>query len=165
MFLKKIEDGKAVGYLMLQESVQHILNSQGIDFSTVNSSPDFWENLGYAVITTTERPKITALQYIEEADTVKNSDGLWVQTWAIKEKSDEEKKRLFDEEMERVTYKKVHRIEYVTEDLIKAPEYMDVLDELNAYKAALEAVDLSDPFNVKWPDPLPEETGISMIDI
>ena len=96
-----------------------------------------------------------------EETAVKLEDSSWQQVWNIMEKSVDEKKSIHDKKAAEIAYIKEHRLMFVN-DFIDGPEYVDVLDILNAYKAQLEAIDPEDTYDVVWPDTPHPDTGIML---
>lgn len=157
MFFKKLENGKPTGGLITEDNLRAFLDT--IDFDKINGNALFFESQGYAVIHLEEKPVATALQDIVEGQTVRQNDGSWIQKYEVVDKLLNEKTALFNRELGRVKHKKENKL-LVVKEYIANLEYHDVVDELNAYKTALQAVDLTDPFNVVWPEPPHEDTGI-----
>ena len=157
MFFKKLENGKPTGGLITEDNLRAFLDT--VDFDRVNGNALFFESQGYAVINLEEKPVATALQDIVEGETVRQNDGSWIQKYKAVDKPNDEKTKLLNREADRVKHKKENKL-LVVDNFIASPEYHDVLEELNAYKTALKAVDLTDPFNVVWPEPPHEDTGI-----
>lgn len=156
-WFKKFEADKPIGNLIAYDNLVWILSY--LDFNKINGSPDFFEGQGYAVMTLADKPALSPYQIAAEADSIRLEDGTWQQQWSIVEKSAAEKTKILADQTNLVTRIKQHKIDTVN-DFLPQLEYVDVVDELNAYKAALEAVDLSDPFNVRWPDFPDPSTGI-----
>jgi hypothetical protein len=160
LWFRKFEDGKPIGNLIAYNNLMSILHSY-MDISNINGSPDFYEGQGYAMMTMSDKPTLTVLQDAVEIDSIKIEDGTWQQRWTVVSKTAAEIKKLTDEQAARVAEMRQHKID-VVDDFLPQMEYADVVDELSAYKAALQAVDLSDPFNVNWPTPPSEDTGIML---
>jgi len=159
MFFKKIENNQAVGNLITEENLKAVLDT--INFDLVNGNPLFFESKGYAVIVLDEKPSITALQTLKEDTAIRQIDGTWKQSWIVIDLPTSDQIEIYNAKLEQVKYIQSHKIQTV-DDFIAGPEYKDVIDHLTSYKTALENVDLSDPFNVKWPDCPPAETGIAL---
>ena len=77
MFFKKLEDNIPTGYIITEENLRHVLTSVNFD---ENPTPEIFEELGYAIVITTDQPTLTPYQTVTEFET-KNSDGTWLQNW------------------------------------------------------------------------------------
>ncbi len=148
MFFKKIEDGKTVGYLITEENLRHVLTQ--VDFDS-NPDPKFFESLGYAVVIEAEKPTLTPYQIATEFET-ENEDGSWQQKWEITEVSDADKKNIFDTKLKEVTDYQKHLLDVYATQLKDPAEPAEELAIIQNWIDATKSIDLTDPFNVVWPD-------------
>jgi hypothetical protein len=148
MFFKKFEDGKPVGFLVLGENLRHFLVH--VDFD-VNPPPKFFESLGYAVVIPGISPTLTPYQIAREYET-ENEDGTWQQQWEVSEISDSEKKIIFDRKLKEVTDEKNRLLSIYDAQLKDPAETPKELLIIQKWIDATNAMDLTDPFNVVWPN-------------
>jgi hypothetical protein len=147
MFFKKLENNIPVGYLITEDNLRHVLTQ--IDFDS-NPKPADFEKLGYAVISTSDRPKLTPYQTVIESNS-KKSNGTWDQTWTVSEVSTAEKKIIFDKKLKDVTDYQKHLLDVYAAQLKDPKETTSELIIIQKWIDATKAIDLTDPFNVVWP--------------
>ena len=148
MFFKAFENDKPVGYLILEENLQHVLVD--VDFDK-NPPPKFFESLGYAVVIPAPLPAITPYQTVEEIDCVQNEDGTWTQQWQVNEVDAATRKEIFDKKLKEVTDHQDHLLGVYAQQLKDPNETPDQIEIINKFIDATKAMDVSDPFNVVWP--------------
>jgi hypothetical protein len=148
MFFKKFENGNPIGYLITEENLRYVLTH--VDFDT-NPPPKFFESLGYAVVNPTVKPKLTIYQTATEFET-ENLDGTWQQQWQVTEVSSEEKQKIFNNQLKLVTDEKNRLLSIYDEQLKDPAETSSELIIIQKWIDATKAMDISDPFNVMWPN-------------
>jgi hypothetical protein len=147
MFFKKFVDNIPTGYLITEENLRHVLVE--VDFDK-NPPPLFFESLGYAVVVPTERPAITPYQFLTEYET-RNEDMTWQQNWQINEFSDAEKQEIYNTQLQKVKAYQDHLLEVYAQQMEDPSETEYQLLIIRLWIDATNTMDLSDPFNVKWP--------------
>ena len=148
MFFKKFENDIPNGYLITEENLRHVLTQ--VDFDA-NPQPELFESLGYAVIIISDKPVPTPYQIVTEYET-RNSDGTWLQNWQVSEVSAEERKQIFDKQLKLITDQQNHLLEIYASQLADPNETPEELVVIQNWIDATNGMDISDPFNVVWPD-------------
>jgi len=148
MFFKKFEDGKTIGYLITEQNLRHVLTQ--VDFDS-NPTPKFFESLGYAVVIAGEKPTLTPYQIATEFET-ENEDGTWQQNWKITEVSAADRKKIFDDKLKEITDYQNHLLDVYAIQLKDPAEPPEELVIIQNWINATKSMDLTDPFNVAWPD-------------
>ena len=116
MLFKKFEDGMPTGYLITEENLRHVLKDSDFDSIT---SPKSFEELGYAVVIPTTKPPYSPYQIVTEFET-ENEDGTWQQNWQVTELADEEKKKIFDDQLKLIVDEK-NKILAIYNEQLKDP--------------------------------------------
>lgn len=148
MFFKKFENGEPVGDLIKEQNLRHVLFD--VDFDK-NPPAAFWETKGYCVVIITDKPVTTPYQLAVE-NLTKNEDNTWQQNWQIVDVSENERQRIFDEQLKKVQDHQKELLNNYATQLADPDETPTELMVIQHWVDATNAMDLSDPFNVKWPN-------------
>ena len=147
MFYKQF-NGKPIGYLITEENMRQILYD--LDFDK-GLPVKLLESRGYTIVEPTEYPNHTAMQVVEEVDCIQLEDSTWKQQWAVIDLPSQQQSQLFQEKMNEVIAHKNNLLAIYAQQLADPSEPADQKAIIQQAIDATNIVDLSDPFNVQWP--------------
>jgi hypothetical protein len=149
LYFKILRDGKPLGYIITEENLRYVFPNLSFD-SMVD--PSTFESRGFAIIELTDPPETTPYQRLSDQGLeTKNEDGTWKQNWRIIDATEEERKKIFDDQMKIIVDSQNEMLASLEEQLLDPSYTPEEIADAQKWIDAIKVMDISDPFDVIWP--------------